>query len=123
MLVVFFATAGLAQEQIPASPAVGFDTDRVPRLTVVPTYPGKAKRDRVEGEVQVCFNIDRKGKTHRLTVRKSTHRIFEKPSLKAVRDSTYEPLPKDAIVPGIKSCRTFRFFLEPVVIDDLDNSD
>lgn len=108
---------------VDASPADGFDTDRVPLLTVVPDYPRKAKRGRIEGDVQVCFNIDRAGKTLRVTVRNSTHRIFEKPSIKAVRNSTYRPLPKDAVVPGIKSCRTFRFFLEPVAIDKLDGPD
>ena len=123
MLLAFMMAAGIAEEQTPASTVAGFDTDRVPLLTVVPVYPKNAKRDRVEGEVQVCFNVDREGKTYRLTVRSSTHRIFEKPSIKAVRDSTYLPLSKGTVVPGIKSCRTFRFFLEPIAIDALDSSD
>ena len=123
LLSTLFGVTAFSQDQLPASPADGFDIDRVPLLTVVPDYPRNAKRDRIEGEVQVCFNIDREGKTLRVAVRNSTHRIFEKPSTKAVRDSTYRPLPKDVVVPGIKTCRTFRFFLEPVAIDKLDGPD
>lgn len=115
------AVAGVAEEQPLLGPEVGFSDDRTPLYTVVPEYPEKARRERIEGEVQVCFDINREGKTYRLAVRSSTHRIFEKPSLKAIRASTYKPLPKDAVVPGIKSCRTFHFFLEPVAIDKPDS--
>lgn len=121
MLIALLATATSATEQAPTRPAGDFDGDRVPKLTVVPEYPQSARRDRVEGEVQVCFNINRAGKTRRLSVRNSTHRVFEKSALKAVRNSTYAPLPKDAVVPGIKYCRTFRFFLEPVPPDTTED--
>lgn len=87
--------------------------DRVPQLTVAPKYPRKARRDRIEGEVQVCFEIDREGKTQRISVRNSTNRVFEKPSLNAVHASSFRPLEKDETVPSIKYCRTFIFALEP----------
>lgn len=90
-------------------------TDRKPLQTVIPVYPEKARRDRIEGEVQVCFEITRDGRTRRIAVRKSTNRIFEKPALRAVRESTYEPLPDDVELPAIKACRTFRFTLQPAV--------
>ncbi len=93
-------------------------TDRKPAHTVVPDYPEVARRDRIEGEVQVCFEITREGRTRRVAVRRSTHRIFEKPARRAVRQSTYVPLPDDAEVPAIKACRTFRFSLEPVTPED-----
>lgn len=93
------------------------DTDRVPLYTVVPDYPPVARRDRIEGVVQVCFEISRAGKPRRIGVRKSTHRLFERPSIRAVKASSYVPLPKDAPVPAIKHCRTFRFELEPVVTE------
>lgn len=92
-------------------------SDRIPLQTVVPVYPELARRERVEGEVQVCFNVDRKGRTHRVRVRNSTNRIFEKPSVLAVRASTYAPLPEGAKLSGIKTCRTFRFHLSPVAIE------
>jgi TonB family protein len=96
--------------------------ERIPLRTVVPTYPEKARRQRIEGTVQVCFNIDRKGKTYRIAVRSSSNRLFEKPSIKAVRESSYRPLAEDASDPGIKSCRTFHFFLDPVQNEHNDGS-
>ncbi len=91
--------------------------DRRPVHTVVPVYPELARRERVEGDVQICFNIDRKGKPHRVRVRRSTNRIFEKPSVVAVRASTYEPLPEYRKTSGVKTCRTFRFRLDPVAVE------
>lgn len=90
-------------------------TDRKPLQTVIPVYPEKARRDRIEGEVQVCFEVTREGRTRRIAVRRSTNRIFEKPAIRAVRESTYEPLPDDVELPVIKTCRTFRFTLQPAV--------
>lgn len=91
--------------------------ERKPSFTVIPDYPKVARRDRIEGEVQVCFEVTRDGRTRRIAVRKSTHRLFEKPAIRAVRASTYLPLPSDAVMSGIKTCRTFRFTLEPVVTE------
>ena len=90
-------------------------SERVPLITVAPIYPAIAMRDRVEGDVQVCFNVDRKGRPYRIAVRSSTDRIFEKPSIRAIRTSRYVELPPDKEVPGIKTCRTFQFRLESVV--------
>ena len=87
--------------------------DRVPLNTVAPAYPAVARRDRIEGDVQVCFNVDRKGRPYRIAVRNSSNRVFEKPAIRAVRASRYQPLPEDQDVPAIKTCRTFRFRLEP----------
>lgn len=98
-------------------PKVAADGERTPTFTVMPDYPSVARRDRIEGEVQVCFEITRDGRTRRIAVRRSTNRIFEKPAIRAVRKSTYAPLPADASLSGIKSCRTFRFSLEPVVAE------
>ncbi len=89
-------------------------TDRVPLYTVIPDYPKEARRDRVEGNVQVCFKITRAGKPWRIAVRKSTARIFEKPAMRAVRQSSFVPLGPRDDVPAIKACRTFRFYLEPI---------
>jgi TonB family protein len=86
--------------------------ERIPLHTVAPAYPAIARRDRVEGEVQVCFKVDREGRPYRIAVRTSTNRIFEKPSIRAIRASRYQPLPEDQAVPAIKTCRTFRFRLE-----------
>ena len=96
------------------------DYDRSPAVTVVPEYPEKARRERMEGEVQVCFDVSREGFPRRVKVRHSTHRYFEKSALKAVRRSTWRPVPPGTEVPGIKGCRTFRFRLEPIPLDERD---
>jgi len=105
-----------AEDDQESSPAAA-DGERIPSHTMIPEYPAIARRDRIEGEVQVCFNISRDGKTRRIAVRKSTHRLFEKPAIRAVRASNYAPILDDMEVPGIKTCRTFRFTLEPVVVE------
>ncbi len=87
--------------------------ERVPLQTLAPRYPPLARQMRLEGEVTVCFNVDRDGKPHRVKVRSSTNRVFEKPAKEAVRGSSYQPLKKDQKESGIKSCRTFRFSLAP----------
>ena len=44
--------------------------------TVAPKYPRKARRDRIEGRVTVCFDVDREGRPRRIAVRHSSHRYF-----------------------------------------------
>jgi len=92
--------------------------ERRPLQTVVPVYPERAVTDRVQGDVEVCFNVDREGRTSRISVRQSSHRMFEKPSTLAVRASSYMPLKEHEILSGIKTCRIFRFRLDPVAIED-----
>jgi hypothetical protein len=62
--------------------------------------------------VQVCFDVDRQGRTRRIAVRNSTHRAFEKPSIKAVRASTFRALEDSDPLQAIKTCRTFIYSLE-----------
>ena len=103
-----------AEDESAVARVIDSNTDRVPSHTVAPEYPQKARRDRIEGEVQVCFDVDRKGRPHRIAVRRSTNRAFEKPSIKAVRASTFRPIGKEETLPAMKSCRTFIFSLEPI---------
>ena len=120
-LLGLYGMVAVADEPAPTVTYVPGDTgQRMPLHTVAPEYPELAWRERVEGEVQVCFNVDRDGKTHGVRVRHSTNRIFEKPSVRAVRASTFAPLPDDEQPSGIKTCRTFRFRLTPVAIEDPD---
>lgn len=91
--------------------------ERVPLDTVAPAYPAVARRDRIEGDVKVCFNVDREGRPYRIAVRSSTNRVFEKPAIRAIRASRYQPLPEGQEVPAIKTCRTFRFRLESATAD------
>ena len=107
---------GMAEEPS-ESPAADKFVERVPVHTVVPVYPEKARRARVEGEVEVCFNIDCFGKTKGVSVRRSTNRVFERPARNAVKASTFLPLAPGQKVPDIKNCRTFTFTLERVVVE------
>jgi TonB family protein len=93
---------------------VDSDTDRVPANTVIPEYPEKARLERIEGEVQVCFYITREGFPRRMSIRHSTNRIFEKPARDAVRRSSWRPVPWGEDIPNIKACRTFSFILVPI---------
>lgn len=88
--------------------------ERVPAVTAFPKYPSIARRDRIEGEAVVCFHIDARGKVVRPSIRSSTHKIFEKPAMKAIRRSSFTPLP-DGEKPALaKTCRTYRFRLDRV---------
>lgn len=126
--VLLTAAASGAEQEAPRVTHLLDDNDgRTPLHTVVPEYPRLARRDRVEGEVQVCFNVGRDGRPYRVAVRSSSNRVFERPSIRAVRDSTYRRLEDHEKLPAMKTCRTFRFTLEPVVregpssvIDDPD---
>lgn len=113
-VLVFLWANGFASDEPSVTHLTAQGNERVPLNTVAPVYPEAARRDRVEGDVQVCFNVDREGRPFRIAVRSSTHRIFEKPSIRAIRASRYVELPEEQEVPGIKTCRTFRFRLESV---------
>jgi len=136
-LVAFVGIAAtFAADKTPlVAHVIDSSTNRLPAITVAPEYPHKARRDRVEGEVQVCFDVDRDGRrvegevqvcfdvdrdgrTRRIAVRNSTHRAFEKPSIKAVRASSFRPIGREESLQAIKSCRTFIFSLEPIERND-----
>lgn len=115
-LLLLLAAPALAEETTYAR-FIDENLDRTPRHTVIPEYPHVAIRDRIEGEVQVCYHIDRRGRPYRVAVRESTHRIFERPSRRAVRASTWEPLDDGEDVSGVKTCRTFTFALTPALAE------
>ena len=95
-------------------------SDRMPSVTAVPQYPEIARRDRIEGEATVCYTIDADGRIRRPAVRRSSHKMFAKPALKAIKKSSYEPLRSDQEATVARSCRTFRFLLKPVAIEEIE---
>ena len=119
-LLLLLAAAGVTAEESTYARFIDENLDRTPSHTVVPPYPHVAMRDRIEGEVQVCYHIDRRGRPYRIAVRHSTHRIFERPARRAVRASSWEPLADGEESSSIKTCRTFRFELTPVLAE-IDN--
>ena len=90
-------------------------TDRTPAKTAFPRYPRIARRDRIEGDATVCFKIDIDGRIRSVRVKNYSHRIFRRPALKAVKDSSFEPLKPHEIFSTARTCRTYRFRLEPIV--------
>jgi len=98
-------------------------TDRSPAVTAFPRYPPLAWRDRIEGETTVCFSIDTRGRIVRPSVRSSTHRIFEKPAMRAIRRSSFEPLAAGEKPAAVKTCRTYRFRLDSVNAESHESGD
>ncbi len=121
LLILLLPIMSIADDNAAVTKTEADTGERRPVYTVVPLYPEKARMARVEGDVEVCFNIDRNGMTSRVAVRRSTNRIFERPARNAVRDSTYRPLLPGQSLSGIKTCRTFHFILTPVEIDTPEN--
>lgn len=82
-------------------------------MTRFPYYPARARRERIEGEATVCFKVAPDGRILDAEVVSSTHEIFEKPALEAIKQSSFEPLAAGKeLVPTV--CRTYRFRLDPV---------
>jgi len=114
LLLLLLPAFYLQGEENATPQIVDEQSDRVPLITAAPQYPDNEIRDRIEGEVKVCYLIDKRGLPYRVGVRESTHRAFERPSLRAVKASSYVPLKSDEQVSSVKTCRTFRFQLEPI---------
>ena len=98
-----------------AEPAItDSSTVRKPDITKFPYYPALARRERIEGAATVCFKVAPDGRILEAKIASSTHEVFEKPALEAIRASTFEPLTSgQELVPTV--CRTYRFRLDPVV--------
>lgn len=90
------------------------NTDRTPAITALPSYPRIARRDRIEGSATVCFMIDKQGRVSRARVKTVSHKIFKREALRAIRASTFTPLAPGEILATARTCRTYRFRLEPV---------
>lgn len=92
-------------------------TDRTPAKTAFPIYPRIARRDRIEGDATVCFKIDMRGKIRAVKMKNYTHRIFRRPALRAIKASSFEPVRPHEVMSVSQTCRTYRFRLEPLVVD------
>src|SRR5690606_12248261 len=106
--------------QSDTNPFIDSPGERSPAVTAFPKYPSVARRDRIEGEATVCFTIDERGRIRRPSVRSSTHRIFERPAMRAIRSSSFEALAEGEKLSPAKTCRTYRFRLDPVPAGNVD---
>lgn len=115
-ILVFVAAAlppaAMADDTAEVTHSPDTASERTPATTAFPSYPSIAQRERIEGEAIVCFTIDERGRVVRPKVRSSTHEIFERPALRAIKRSSFEPLAEGQQPSPVKSCRTYRFRLE-----------
>lgn len=88
--------------------------ERIPLNSAVPEYPESARRDRLEGEARVCFRVDERGEVVRPKISSTTDRVFRKPTLEAIRASTFRPLPAGETASPLETCRTYRYRLDPL---------
>lgn len=111
------AAVSMADEPVPRTThIIDTLTDRTPLKTTFPKYPRIARRDRIEGDATVCFIIDQRGRIRSARVREASHRIFKRPALRAIRNSAFEPLKPNDILDTARTCRTYRFRLEPILV-------
>jgi len=111
------SAASFAQQPPGIIHYIDTNTDRVPALTAFPKYPSVARRDRITGEATVCFKIKANGKISRPVVTESTHRIFSKPALRAIKKSNFEPIGPGQILATARTCRIYRFRLDPILVN------
>jgi protein TonB len=89
--------------------------DNSPRARVQPppVYPAAARMAGIDGEVVVEFMVDRTGRVVRPRVVRSSDRLFDEPTLRAVSEWRFEP--------GRKDGRTVSFrMIVPVVFRAVD---
>ncbi|MEQ8204573.1 MAG: TonB family protein, partial [Woeseia sp.] len=94
---------------------VDSSTDRTPAKTAFPKYPTIARRDRIEGDATVCFKIDQRGRIRSARVVDVTHPIFKRSAIVAIRQSSFAPLAPNEVLATSRTCRTYRFRLEPIL--------
>ena len=76
LLTVLSATPAPADdEEARQSHLIDTSTERMPEVTAFPKYPSIARRDRIEGEVTVCFTIDSRGRVREPSIVSSTDKI------------------------------------------------
>ena len=122
VLIAFVASAtAYAQTVEKRLHFIDSSSDRTPAKTAFPIYPRIARRDRIEGDATVCFKIDLRGKIRSVKVKNYTHRIFRRPAIRAIKASSFEPVQPNEILSQARTCRTYRFRLEPLLVDSDTN--
>lgn len=119
--LAFGSALAFGQQQTLVTHFIDLNTNRVPLLTAFPSYPSIARRDRIQGEATVCFMIKQDGRITRAKLKVSTHRIFRRPVLRAIKKSTFEALAPNQVLATAKTCRTYRFRLEPILVENSNN--
>ncbi len=118
LVAVLALASGLSLAEEPAvrqsSHLMDSTHNRTPAITAFPNYPRIARRDRIEGEAVVCFKISLDGRIRSIRTKSYSNRIFRRPALRAIKDSSFKPLGPNEMFSAARTCRTYRFRLEPV---------
>jgi periplasmic protein TonB len=93
--------------------AAGLDKAPHAQVQASPDYPFAAKKDGLDGEVVVEFLVDETGRVSNPAVVRSTNRVFDEPSLRAVLKWRFEP--------GRRDGRVVRFRMAVPVVFRLNN--
>ncbi len=89
------------------------DLDNNPRrlVAIPPVYPFQFKREGIEGWVKLIVIIDERGKVIKATVKESSHREFERPSIDALLQWKFEPGTKNGKAVKVRRIQPLSFKL------------
>lgn len=62
----------------------------------------------------MCFKVSLDGRIRSVRTKSYSNRIFRRPALRAIKGSSFEALRPHEILSLARTCRTYRFRLEPV---------
>lgn len=93
--------------------AVSLDKPPHAQVQAAPDYPFAAKKEGLDGEVVVEFLVDEAGRVSNPAIVRSTNRLFDEPSLRAVLKWRFEP--------GRRDGRIVRFRMAVPVVFRLNN--
>ncbi len=100
----------------PSGPAMilGRDLDNPPRTRFQsnPIYPHEGRREGLRGEVLVEFRVDESGRVNDPRVIRSSHRMFEDPTLRAVARWQFEPGRRDGRIVSFRMALPVIFNIE-----------
>lgn len=87
--------------------------DRPPRtrFQAAPMFPFQAKREGISGEVFVDFTVNEQGKVVEPRVVKSSHSMFDEPTLRALAKWQFEPGKRDGKIVRFRMTVPVRFNL------------
>lgn len=92
--------------------SLDLDNPPRPRFQASPHYPFEGKNSGLSGDVLVDFTVDESGRVVEPRVVKSSHRMFEEPTLRAVAKWQFEP--------GRREGRIVRFRMTVPVVFNLN---
>jgi protein TonB len=87
------------------------EVDRVPQpiYRVAPVFPYEMKQAGISGSVSLLFVCDSQGRVKNIQIKSSTHREFEEPAIRALREWKFEPGIKDGQPVNVRMLLPFKF--------------